>query len=118
MSLRGIVRWRLSAGVCRVGMLSRDRAGTMPKELTTEVVRGCLLYLDVNWKFRWAYSSRNYVNNFTCGSSTNPLCKNKTLKCKQTFTVRYMCPWSTKAVISSTVIFVAIAKNTLYGSKL
>ncbi len=23
------------------------------------------LYLDVNWKIRWAYSSRNYVNNFT-----------------------------------------------------
>ncbi len=22
-------------------------------------------YLDVNWKIRWAYSSRNYVNNFT-----------------------------------------------------
>ncbi len=22
------------------------------------------LYLDVNWKIRWAYSSRNYVNNF------------------------------------------------------
>ncbi len=30
----------------------------------------------------------------------------------------YMCPWSTKAVISNTGIFVAIAKNTLYGSKL
>ncbi len=28
-----------------------------------------------------------------------------------------MWPWSTKAVISSTSIFVAIAKNTLYGSK-
>ncbi len=28
------------------------------------------------------------------------------------------CPWSTKAVISSTAIFVAIANNTLYGSKL
>ncbi len=23
------------------------------------------LYLDVNWKIRWAYFSRNYVNNFT-----------------------------------------------------
>ncbi len=34
----------------------------MPKELTTEVVRGSLLYLDINWKIRWAYSSRNYVN--------------------------------------------------------
>ncbi len=29
-----------------------------------------------------------------------------------------MCPWSTKAVISSTGIFVAIDNNTLYGSKL
>ncbi len=29
-----------------------------------------------------------------------------------------MWPWSTKAVISNTGIFVAIAKNTLYGSKL
>ncbi len=29
-----------------------------------------------------------------------------------------MCPWSTKAVISRTGIFVAIAKNTLYGLKL
>ncbi len=29
-----------------------------------------------------------------------------------------MCPWSTEAVISSTVIFVAIDNNTLYGSKL
>ncbi len=29
-----------------------------------------------------------------------------------------MCPWSTEAVISSTGIFVEIAKNTLYGSKL
>ncbi len=29
----------------------------MLKELTTEVVRGCLLYLDINWKIRWAYSS-------------------------------------------------------------
>ncbi len=29
-----------------------------------------------------------------------------------------MCPWSTDAVISSTAIFVAITKNTLYGSKL
>ncbi len=23
------------------------------------------LYFDVNWKIRWAYSSQNYVNNFT-----------------------------------------------------
>ncbi len=23
------------------------------------------LYLDVNWKIRWTYSSWNYVNNFT-----------------------------------------------------
>ncbi len=30
----------------------------------------------------------------------------------------HMCPWSTKAVISSTAIFVAITNNTLYGSKL
>ncbi len=30
----------------------------------------------------------------------------------------YMCPWSTKAVISNTGIFVAITNNTLYGSKL
>ncbi len=30
----------------------------------------------------------------------------------------YMCPWSTKAVLSSRSIFIAIAKNTLYGSKL
>ncbi len=29
-----------------------------------------------------------------------------------------MCPGSIKAVISSTDIFVAIANNTLYGSKL
>ncbi len=29
-----------------------------------------------------------------------------------------MWPWSTKAVISSTGIFVAIANNTLYGSQL
>ncbi len=29
-----------------------------------------------------------------------------------------MCPWSTKAVISSTGIFVEIAKNTFYGSEL
>ncbi len=29
-----------------------------------------------------------------------------------------VCPWSTKAVISSTAIFVAIDNNTLYGSKL
>ncbi len=29
-----------------------------------------------------------------------------------------MCPWSTKAVISSTAIFVAIDNNTLYESKL
>ncbi len=29
-----------------------------------------------------------------------------------------MCPWSTDAVISSTAIFVVIANNTLYGSKL
>ncbi len=35
------------------------------------------------------------------------------------FTVSdYMCPWSTKAVLSNTGIFVAIANNTLYGSKL
>ncbi len=27
--------------------------------------KGLSLYLDVNWKIRWAYSSRNYVNNFT-----------------------------------------------------
>ncbi len=30
----------------------------------------------------------------------------------------HICPWSTKAVISNTGIFVAIANNTLYGSKL
>ncbi len=30
----------------------------------------------------------------------------------------YMCLWSTKAVISSTAIFVAIDNNTLYESKL
>ncbi len=30
----------------------------------------------------------------------------------------HMCLWSTKAVISNTGIFVAIANNTLYGSKL
>ncbi len=30
----------------------------------------------------------------------------------------YLCPCSTKAVISSTGIFVAIDNNTLYGSKL
>ncbi len=29
-----------------------------------------------------------------------------------------MCPWSTKAVMSNTGIFVAIDNNTLYGSKL
>ncbi len=29
-----------------------------------------------------------------------------------------MCPWSIKAVISSTAIFVVITNNTLYGSKL
>jgi len=29
-----------------------------------------------------------------------------------------MCPWSTDAVISTTDIFVAIANNTLYESKL
>ncbi len=31
---------------------------------------------------------------------------------------RYMWPWSTKAVISSTGIFVEIANNTLNGPKL
>ncbi len=36
----------------------------MPKELTTEMVRGVFI-LDINWKIRWAYSSRNYINNFT-----------------------------------------------------
>ncbi len=30
----------------------------------------------------------------------------------------YMWPWSTKPVLSRWGIFVAIAKNTLYGSKL
>ncbi len=30
----------------------------------------------------------------------------------------YVCPWSTKAVISNTGIFVAIDNNTLYESKL
>ncbi len=30
----------------------------------------------------------------------------------------YMCPWSTKAVMSNTAIFVAIDNNTLYESKL
>ncbi len=30
----------------------------------------------------------------------------------------YMCPWSTKAVLSRWGIFIEIAKNTLYGSKL
>ncbi len=30
----------------------------------------------------------------------------------------HTCPWSTDAVLSSTAIFVAIANNTLYGSKL
>ncbi len=34
------------------------------------------------------------------------------------FLHKYMWPWSTKAVISSTAIFVAIDNNTLYGSKL
>ncbi len=36
---------------------------------------------------------------------------NKLLAC-------HMYPWSTKAVISNTGIFVAIANNTLYESKL
>ncbi len=35
----------------------------MLKELTMEVVVGGL-YLGINWRIRWAYSSRNYVNNF------------------------------------------------------
>ncbi len=40
-------------------------------------------------------------------------------KYKHFFTLNaQMCPWSTKAVISNTGIFVAIANNTLYGSKL
>ncbi len=30
----------------------------------------------------------------------------------------YMCPWTTKPVLCHTGIFVAIANNTLYGSKL
>ncbi len=34
------------------------------------------------------------------------------------FWLDYMWPWSTKAVLSRWGIFVAIAKNTLYGSKL
>ncbi len=36
----------------------------------------------------------------------------------KTFTAIHMWPWTTKPVISSTGIFVAIANNTLYGSKL
>ncbi len=40
------------------------------------------------------------------------------LICNLLFSVSHMWPWSTKAVISNTGIFVAIAKNTLYGSKL
>ncbi len=49
----------------------------------------------------------------------NPLTANKRDQCQQhrRLSVR-MCPWSTKPVISSTGVFVAIANNTLYGSKL
>ncbi len=38
--------------------------------------------------------------------------------CLQTCCSTNMWPWCTKAVISNTGIFVAIANNTLYGSKL
>ncbi len=41
-----------------------DGEGGMPKDPTGSGKR-LTLYLDVNWKIRWAYSSRNYVNNFT-----------------------------------------------------
>ncbi len=39
------------------------------------------------------------------------------IKCSRRFSW-HMWPWSTKPVLSSTGIFVAIANNTLYGSKL
>ncbi len=42
----------------------------------------------------------------------------KKLWTKSGFSNQYMWPWSTEAVISSTGVFVAIANNTLYGSKL
>ncbi len=35
--------------------------------------------------------------------------------CSAWLKLSHMCPWSTKAVISSTCIFVAISNNTLYG---
>ncbi len=39
------------------------------------------------------------------------------IKCSRRFSW-YMWPWTTKPVLSSMSMFVAIAKNTLYGSKL
>ncbi len=41
-----------------------------------------------------------------------------TVPLRWTFETTHMWPWSTKAVISSTDIFVAIANNALHGSKL
>ncbi len=52
-----------------LGLCSRDRAGTNAERNAERTYNGSgkrlSLYLDVNWKIRWAYSSRNYVNNFT-----------------------------------------------------
>ncbi len=48
-----------------LGCCSQDRAGTNAKRTNNGSGKRLSLYLDVNWKIRWAYSSRNYVNNFT-----------------------------------------------------
>ncbi len=48
-----------------LGCCSRDRAGTNAERTNNGSGKRLSLYLDVNWKIRWAYSSRNYVNNFT-----------------------------------------------------
>ncbi len=45
--------------------------------------------------------------------SLNSVCAIKSM-----ISLEIMCPWSTKAVISNTGIFVAIDNNTLYESKL
>ncbi len=48
-----------------LGLCSRDRAGTNAERTNNGSGKRLSLYLDVNWKIRWAYSSRNNVNNFT-----------------------------------------------------
>ncbi len=70
-----------------------------------------------NYKYRFHFSY-SVINQQSQVQATNKVYHKWTIITLLLLNWTNMCPWSTKAVFSRWGIFVAIANNTLYGSKL